>query len=156
MKGDLITMTIEQFKKLHPYDLENLNCGSFALGLNYWFNAVEIYIGEEIDTTEFAFEQIAITEILNSVDGIRELNQDEEPNDDEYLVLFRIGYTYTENKVLYRDFHFVIRDTDNRYYHKRGSLLRLRTMSESEVYSNKWCNMYNGTIYRFARKIKAD
>lgn len=156
MKGDLTTMTIEQFKKLRYDDLGNLNCGSFALGLDYWFNAVNIYIGEEIDTTEFAFEQIAVTEILNSVDGIRELNQDEEPNDDEYLVLFRIGYTYTDNKVLYRDFHFVIRNTDNLYYHKRGSTLRLRTMSEVEVYSGQWCNLYNGTIYRFARKIKAD
>lgn len=156
MKGDLMAMTIEQFKKLRYDDLERLNCGSFALGLDYWFNAVDIYIGEEIDTTEFAFEQIAVTEILNSVDGIRELNPDEEPNNDEYLVLFRIGYTYEEDRILYRDFHFVIRNTNGFYYHKRGSTLALRRMPESEVYSNKWCNLYNGTIYRFARKIKAD
>lgn len=147
-------MNVREFVSKKIDEKENLNCASFALGINHWL-LLDDWNGGVVEDRE-ELEERAIQKILKYCPNIRQINTPTGIKKGEYLVLFRVGYyqdDWFENEVLY-DFHFVVRTGRGKYLHKRGMQPEILKMNESEVFGESWNDTYNGKIYYFARPIE--
>lgn len=146
-------MNIREYMRKTKGNKENTNCGSFALGVDYWVDFSYDFAGfdEEIDSIE-DFELDLVSQILEYVPNIRQITTPKGVKKGEYLVLFRVAY---DSEYEFDDFHFVIKTGKGKYLHKSGANPRIKEMNEREVFKEAWRGRYDGQIYYFARKIES-
>lgn len=114
------------------------NCGGFALGIFEWYCphtdeeewemnelCMDDYLTEDEKCDECA--DIMINH-MTSRGLCREIKNENELKDNEYLVLFKAAVD---------DFHYARRTSSGRWYHKMG-WSDIEEVSEEEVYSYDW------------------
>jgi len=130
-------------------NVRDYNCGGFALNTRDWYRPypedylciweLEQELGLEAGTEE------CVTHMLVEFPTLRLIGSEDEAEEDESVIFFRIGGG---------DFHFVRKGADGNYYHKMGSSEEVDEMEREEVYGIEWCCRYDGPLVIFAYKDK--
>lgn len=117
---------------------EEYNCGGYALGTFDWYLpyddfsvADRVLFGNE--NPDDVLRDMA-NFILDEFNGyIREISDFHELHENENAVAFRISED---------DFHFILRQNNGHWYHKRGSH-PIESIKKKDVFDDEW---YNGGI----------
>ena len=143
------------------FDMSNYNCGGYALKTKDWYIPTPgqrpLMLGKcdycdnyddcedcEYNNTplnlDFLMEE-AVNHMLAEFPNLRIVSSEAELKSFETLVIFRLGRS---------DFHYVRKERDGRYYHKRGWNPEIEEMPEEEVYGSSWCyGKYDGPMTLF-------
>ena len=146
-------------------NLQDGNCGSFALNIKEWYLS-----DRKFDNTDIAWEMEcqgydlnSILEYLTSinveqiladfVDEIRLLDSKEEVKENEELIAFRVGVFDDSFDDIDTDFHFRVK-RNGEWMEKCGSTeVRRCELEEGVNWTNSSGDIYNGPIVFFAKKI---
>lgn len=123
------------------------NCGGYALGTFSWYCPHSDKYHGYYDTCseESLFEQVMghVKIMLAEFPTLRVIRALEEATENEEVIAFRLSDC---------DFHFMVRKTNNRWYHKRGSSLCIYSTTEEEVFSDCWAPDYDSPLVLMAMK----
>ena len=126
------------------------NCGGYALGTFSWYLPYEsdrygfVWGGHlttrRMDTitdqcVEFMLRDFADLRVIDSVADLQK---------DEYAIAFRLSSD--------GDFHYIKRNRNGLWTHKRGASSTIWVMPKNKVLNSVWCDRYNGKIVLFAKK----
>lgn len=128
---------------------EGLNCGSFAFNVDRWYRPYPCEFASFYSVFKLYGKNTIYflrEHILKEFPNVRLIQKEEDLQKKETLVLLRISSEYD------LDFHFIKKQKNNCYYHKRGSMEYIERISKKEVYSPCWCGMYTGEIILFAQR----
>lgn len=128
-------------KLIRNMDRHDYNCGGYALETFDWYLPYASYRPEHgyATTNEGVLKYARY--ICESVTGVRIIKNESELNEDEYLVAFR---------TCKRDFHFMKRDSQGNWRHKRGHSYRIERITKKEVFSEVWPGEYHSPIVLLA------
>ncbi len=126
------------------------NCGGFALGTASWYRPYDMdkwcsldNMYCQLENSEEILEE-CVNYMLQDIPGLRVIEKEEDANDEEDVVFFKIGIDYC-------DFHYVLKTPDG-YIHKMGDS-PIDEMGVEEVYSDGWCfGKYDSDMVIFALK----
>jgi len=123
----------------------NYNCGGFAFANFEWYLPYRYKdLHNWWDYSEEVTLEYYINSMLSDFSNLRLINSEKELQEDEVLILFRIGDD---------DFHYVRKERNGKYYHKMGARPLIHEMPEHEVYSESWIDgRYDSRIVMFAYK----
>lgn len=152
---------IDPFNKENKRNLRNTpkqeyNCGGYALGTFSWYCPHDEKDGRGIwhmydysfTTREEAWIKTvyAVSKMILDFEGnlrmIKSLDQLNKLT--ERVVAFRLSSD--------GDFHYVRKNLNGHWYHKRGASVDILEMSEREVFNTNWCGRYDGPIVLLAIK----
>lgn len=143
-------------KRLRGFETSNrrdYNCGGYALETFNWY--VPFKEEEKNELHLFSYRAcLSVEEILKVTlksmikefrGNLRVIEKVEDLKEGEYAIAYRVGE---------RDFHFAKRNSKGKWFHKRGSLGRVETMTKEEVLNSKdWdCGRYTSRVVLLARK----
>ena len=139
-------------RNIHNTDKRDYNCAGYALDIFSWYCPYEDIYNNPFGNLEL-FNKFSpsrtsvllscVNQLLSDFSDLRVIYSIAELNDNEYAIAFRLSWD---------DFHFVRRAEDGRWYQKRGAENRIRTMTEKELFSDKWGGRYDGNIVFFAKR----
>ena len=125
-------------------DLEDYNCGGYALGTFNWYlpygnyeeSISDLYFGQNMSVNEIAhyYENYLLNDFFGILRPIKSVN---ELAEDEQAIAFRVGE---------EDFNFCKRGKNGVWYHKPGRNT-IRRIKKSEVFAERWVSPDGFTIY---------
>ncbi len=131
------------------------NCGGYALGTFSWYCPHSEEDEDRFWGYDYGFSNreeawvktmFAVSKMVLDFGGkLRMIKNMEQLHRDERVVAFRLSAD--------GDFHYIRRETNGRWYHKRGGSPDIRPMTKAEVFGDCWCNRYNGPMVLLAIKI---
>lgn len=129
----------ETTKDILYMDEDMFNCGGFALGLDEWYLPYDDELDERCDDVRDDYypnddelcddlANLYIEFMTREHDWIREIFDESELKENEYLVVFKAS--------IY-DFHYARRLSNGQWYHKLGTQ-PVRPVSEDRIYDDEW------------------
>ena len=145
---------LERVRNIRNTDKDIYNCAGYALGTFSWYSPHDeeeqgIFFWGHWWNTEEEMEKVtnmAVAQMLNDFADLRIIHSLDECAKDEYAIAFRISED--------GDFHYVRRARNGHWFHKMGAYWEIYTMTQEEVFSDLWCNRYNGRLVLFAKKFQ--
>lgn len=126
------------------------NCGGYALGTFSW------YLPYESDRYGFVWGHHLTTRRMNTITDqcvefmlrdfpdLRVIDSVADLQKDEYAIAFRLSND--------GDFHYIKRNRNGLWTHKRGASAKIWVMPKDEVLNSVWCDRYDGKIVLLAKK----
>jgi hypothetical protein len=111
------------------------NCGGYALESFSWY--IPELNGHRVCRADGTTVDDCVQAMMIDFPNLRRIQTLDELKENEYAVAFRLS-DY--------DFHYIKRARNGHWFHKRGRSNYIDTMKEEIVFSESWCNGYDGEI----------
>ncbi len=143
-------------RNLRNTQRDKFNCGGYALGTFSWYCPHSESDGRgRLCIYDYSFSNreeawvktmYSVSNMILDFEGrirmIKDLSQLNKLT--ERVVAFRLSSD--------GDFHYIRKNLNGRWYHKRGASPSIWEMSEHEVFHTNWCGRYDGPIVLLAIK----
>lgn len=128
------------------------NCGGYALGLFSWYcpypnmDKHDKYLMRYHDSRNAISKKTfrCVSQMVQEIPGLRVITKVSDLTYGEYAIAFRLSSD--------GDFHFIKRNSQGQWSHKRGARCVIEYMTKQEVFCSRWCDRYDGPIVLLAKK----
>lgn len=141
MRGDYDFLNQNNTRNIRNTYKGDYNCGGYALKTFSWYmpQHTSLYSNKVSIFAEM------VESILEDFPNLRRIQNPNQVSPKTEIIAFRINYRG-------RDFHFLRRAANGHWFHKRGSVNYISTITKKEVFSDCWCDCYYGKIAWFVEK----
>lgn len=141
MRGDYDFLNEDKLRNIRNTHKENYNCGGYALKTFSWYmpQHTSLYSNKASIFAEM------VESILEDFPNLRRIQDPNQVNPKTEIIAFRINYCG-------HDFHFLRRAANGHWFHKRGAMNCISTITKEEVFSDYWCDCYYGEIAWFVER----
>lgn len=144
-------LNLKNFRNIKNTEKRAYNCGGYALGTFSWYLPFEFSTWWDFEDDEDKFEKMEkLTEdfvdyMLKDFSDLRVISKISDLKKNEYAIAFKVSSD--------GDFHYVKRQTNGVWRHKRGAMSRIEYMSIEEVFHEDWCyGRYDGPLVLLAKR----